>query len=244
MSIIAQQILTIQRNIRAGATNILLNDLSSKLDPCCAIFMTTNVQRQNCPLSNNLKIRFRPISIEMPDMEHIIRMKLNTLGFREASKIAVKLVKLYEVQRARLTPQNYYDYGLRTLASILDSLSHCQGTKTTELEVIVRKLASFHLPKMHELDRFVFKECVKQIFGVEVAPDDDGEDYVDLVKKICQETNKIFTDHLYKKVIEMKELLENNTSVIVVGGAYSGKTVCISVVEELLLSLGRRKVSL
>lgn len=71
------------------------------------------------PLPDNLKALFRTITMVVPNTTIIAEIILYSNGFSEARKLALKVSKLFEILTEQLKFCSHYDFGLRSIKTIL-----------------------------------------------------------------------------------------------------------------------------
>ncbi|KAG4054485.1 Cytoplasmic dynein 2 heavy chain 1 [Phytophthora cactorum] len=218
-------------------------------------------------LPDNLKALFRPVAMGRPDNNLIAEVILYSEGFSEAKDIASKVVSLYSLSGQLLSRQQHYDWGLRALKAVLNTAGKLlqaekkdratsgrtsaeesksadkpvRMTTAEETEILIKAVRINTLSKLTFVDSTRFLALIGDVFpGVESA-DLAGGALGDAIRDVM--TSKPFflqvDDLQIRKMLQLKESLDQRMGCVVVGPSGSGKSTVWQVLQQALIRCGQ-----
>ena len=167
LSVIAQQIETIQTHLREKKWIMDFDGKTIKLKPRFGVFITMNPgYAGRTELPDNLKSLFRPVAMMIPDYALVAEVTLYSKGFTTAKELSVKMHQLFKLSSEQLSKQKHYDFGLRGIKSILTRAGYLKEKwpKDPEAEVLIRAMKDSNLPKFLEVDIELFLDIITDLF--------------------------------------------------------------------------------
>jgi dynein heavy chain len=243
LSVIAQQILTIQTAVSAGKTQFDFEGRLLPLDPACSVFITMNPgYAGRTELPDNLKALFRPVAMMVPDYALIAQIILFSEGFQTATALSKKMVQLYKLASEQLSQQQHYDFGMRAVKSVLVMAGQLKRKSTVQTEeeetlLLIRSMRDANVPKFLEQDLPLFRSIIQDLFPTVDVPFVDYGVLQTAIEQALANQKLQNVPSYVTKVLQLHETMLVRHGVMLVGSSMTGKSTCASVLAEALTLL-------
>jgi dynein heavy chain len=240
LSVIAQQILQIQTAIlidseaKIPARQFMFCGSIVNLDPTCAVFITMNPgYAGRSELPDNLKRLFRPIAMMIPNYSMIAEISLYSYGYQNARDLSVKIVQSLRLSSEQLSSQFHYDFGMRSVKTILVAAGNLkrQYPEESEKALIIQAICDCTFPKFTSEDIPLFNNILDDLFPKEKRMDLDYGNIQLGIEKASKLNNVILEENFRAKIIQLYETIRVRHGLMVVGEPFSGKSSIIKTLK-------------
>lgn len=147
---------------------------------------------------------------------------------------------LYKLAEEQLSKQHHYDWGLRSLNSVLRmaGVMKRQSGDLPEGVVLMRVLRDMNFPKFVFDDVPLFLGLIKDLFPGIDCPRVGYPEFNSAVRKTLETDRFVLLSEQEDKVVQMYETMMTRHSTMIVGPTGGGKTVVINTLIKAQTSLG------
>jgi len=243
LSVIAQQILTIQQAIRRKETEFFFEGRVIPLNPRFGVFITMNPgYAGRTELPDNLKALFRPVAMMIPDYALIAEIILFSEGFGDAQNLARKMVNLYKLSSEQLSKQDHYDFGMRAVKSVLvmaGSLRRSEAGSLSEDIVLIRAMKNSNEPKFLKDDLVLFRKIIEDLFPQKKIPVTDYGKLHEAIQNQLELKKYQKPEAFIDKIIQLMETIRVRHGVMLVGVTGTGKTTVCHTLAKAMTQLNK-----
>ncbi|XP_026203417.1 dynein heavy chain 1, axonemal [Anabas testudineus] len=247
LSVVAQQITTIQKAQQQRAERFVFEGSEIPLVPSCAVFITMNPgYAGRTELPDNLKALFRPVAMMVPDYAMIAEISLYSFGFSDANVLSKKITTTFKLSSEQLSSQDHYDFGMRAVKTVISAAGNLkrENPKMNEELICLRAIQDVNVPKFLQDDLKLFNGIVSDLFPKTKQEPINYGTLEESIRNVSIMKNLKDVDGYINKCIQLYETTVVRHGLMLVGPSGSGKTKCYEILGAALTALkGQPSVS-